>query len=371
MNSVSLQSERVLLFTDIHYGKSRDSLIKLETADKFIDRLIAFAQAAKLNTILFLGDWYDNRNSISVKTYTHGWAALKRISDAGLTIYLIVGNHDSYFKDNISITSVKPLGHIKNVHIIDELTEINFASGKKGILCPWGSEPTLFQTTKTYDIAFGHFEFSGAQQNYVASVISHGSYSGEKLTNYAPIIFSGHYHVRRDYVYKTGKIVTCGCPFQLDWGDYSNTKGIYVLNTSTFAYEFKENTASPKHIKLYWSKIKKLKVLPPEVTGNYVKLVIDEKYAFEKVMTVTSKLHSMKALKVETEMLYTSSNFAIPDCEEGVESCDDKIVSMSKIEYLVQFIHSTPKDQLSDLDVTTLEQMAKGYYERSIQEIGD
>ena len=68
MNRIFIDEDKVAIFSDIHFGKNKDNTTKLSIADKYIDWFIQKLKENNIKTVLFLGDLYNNRNSISLKT---------------------------------------------------------------------------------------------------------------------------------------------------------------------------------------------------------------------------------------------------------------------------------------------------------------
>ena len=46
-----------------------------------------------------------------------------------------------------------------------------------------------------------------------------------------------------------------GNPFEMDFGDSYQRKGYYILDITKSSYEFVESTFTPKHIKIFLSKL--------------------------------------------------------------------------------------------------------------------
>lgn len=363
MQTIKLKSDKIVLFSDIHWGKSRDSDIKLQIACEFIDNFCNLIKKHKIKNVIFLGDWFDNRSFVSVKTQNIAFDALMKISKIVDGIYMIVGNHDSYFKNTIAVNSVKTYSVIDNVYPIEELTEIKFKSGKKGLLCPWDSlDASAFKSK--YDILFGHFELQDA---LLTGTVSKIGTKPSTLLSISPLVFSGHYHLRKKYSHKNGKIITIGSPTELDWGDADNEKGIYILDTKDLSYTFHKNTFSSKHIRIFWSKIKSKTSKFNQIKGNYVRLVIDTKYKFEHIMKVVNLINSNSPIKpAETDFIYNDninmlSNFNIKDSE------DTNI--KTKLDYMKLFIDDlfdNVPDEVKDIDKDTLLKMTMNIYDETL-----
>jgi DNA repair exonuclease SbcCD nuclease subunit len=356
MQEIFINSQKVLLFSDIHWGKSKDSDIKLEITNEFIDWIIFFCKERNIKDIFFLGDWFDNRTSISVKTFNSSYEALKKISSNGLRIYKLVGNHDCYFKDSCELNSIKPFSDIPGVTTINELTKVHFSkSNKYGLFAPWGKFNN--NTTEKFDIVFAHLSFIGAQLN--SSSIEQVGYNPETLFNICPKIITGHLHINKEYSFKNGLIKSIGCPFELDWGDYENEKGIYVLDTNTLDLSFIKNTLNPIHVKLFWSRIKAKIEDISKIRGNFVKFIVDEEYKYDQIIKVIAFINAKKPIKnCDVEYVFNTkfSNDLINEDEESTNA-----VHMTKQQYMNKFLEKHI-DQTNGLDLVKLKTMANNYF---------
>jgi DNA repair exonuclease SbcCD nuclease subunit len=351
-----INEEKLIIFSDFHWGKNKDSELKVAGNEQFIDWLIAKCNTKGVKNLIFMGDWHENRNSLSVKTFNKSYESIKKISEAGITLYMLVGNHDSYFKDNIETNSLVTFNDLPGIHVITVPTDIEFM-GSKGVMVPWD---TYDDIKGKYDVMFGHFEFAGGSFNNVMTC-KHGI-SGSKLTTIAPLVFSGHFHLRKEYPYKHGKIVTVGCPLQLDWGDYGDDKGIYLLN-SDLSYEFIHNDVSSNYVKIKVSDIINGSYKFDNIENNYVSLVVDRNLEFDKIIDILSVIDSKKPL-IPCETEYT----AITSVNGLVNSSDDVMpdsISKSKMDQLSEYITNldeTEHAHVEGLDVGTLTTMIMEYY---------
>jgi len=361
MKHLQINSNKIALLSDVHWGKSRDSDIKINVLIEYFNWYLDILKEQNIDTIFFLGDWFDNRNLISVKTQNQAYDILKQLSDNNIKVYMIVGNHDAYFKNTIHINSIKPFSDIKNIFPIQELTEITFNSNdKKGLLCPWDTFDSNNINSK-YDIMFGHFEFQGA---YLNDSVSFGNISVSDLLEISPLVFCGHYHIRNEYIKKNGKLITVGCPVELDWGDYNNEKGIYIVDMNTLNISYIKNDKSPKHIKLYWSKVKENIEDFSLVKNNYIKFVIDCEYNFEHIMKIINEINALGPLRpCETDLIYNNALNALDDISFDV---DDKILSISKLDYMIKYIQEFTKntDKL-DIDIEKMIAITKLFYKNT------
>jgi DNA repair exonuclease SbcCD nuclease subunit len=348
-----ITNDKLIIFSDFHWGKNKDSDLKLESNVEFIDWMIEQAQSQNITDLVFMGDWHDNRSSLSVKTYNKSCEAIHKISKAGLTLYMLVGNHDAYYKDSIETNSLISFNDIEGIHVITQPTDINFA-GNKAVMVPWDTHEMI---SSTYDVMFGHFEFAGASFNNTM-VCKHGI-SGAELTKIAPLVFSGHFHLRKEYPYKNGKIVTVGCPLQLDWGDHGDPKGIHILH-SDLEFEFVVNDKSPQYHKVKVSDIANRTYKFDNIKGNYISLIIDTDITFDKIVTVQNLIDGMHPiLPCSIEYNTVAQNTVLTSSGDEPEI---KIVK-SKSDQLIEYVDSAESNEaFSGLDMGKLKGMLLGYY---------
>jgi DNA repair exonuclease SbcCD nuclease subunit len=357
MNEIVVSGKKVAILSDVHWGKSGDSDLKINTLNTYFDWYLETIRSKGITNMIFLGDWFDNRNRISVKTLNQAYNTLKRFSDNGINVFMIVGNHDSHLKNSIDVNSVKLYSDIAKIFPIEELTEVFFVdSGKKGLLCPWD---TFEKAEGNYDVLFGHFDFDGA---FLKGSVHQSSCTIGNILDHAPLAFSGHFHLRNTYNHKNGKLLTVGCPVELDWGDAGNEKGLYILDVNKMEYEFIPNTFSPKHIKLYWSRIQAKTEDLTCIKGNYIKFVIDTEYKYEHIMKMTGIIDSMNpVIPCEKDFVYNTALNAL----EEFSVANDDLLKMSKLEYMRKYIEEYFKDEEDTLDEVRMMKLTEDVYQRT------
>jgi DNA repair exonuclease SbcCD nuclease subunit len=294
---------KIGLFTDFHWGVNKNNYEKVQTGQTVMKNFARSMVDQGVDTIIFCGDWNHSRDYLHVNTQELARKALEEFSEHFKAVHFIVGNHDCHYKDTNDVNSVEQFGRIPNVTVYKEYAEIDL-DGKKAGLCPWGFNPKK----SNLDVAFGHFDFSGAA---LVGAVNKGSYTMDKLNTVAPLVFSGHFHIRKEYETKNGKIVTIGDPYEQDWGDVGNPKGFFVLDSETLEYTFCENTFSPKHIPIRWSKIKDFD--SSQLNNNYIKVVIDSDYEYDNVVKVAQAFSKAGARSVEMDYQFQKELSIIQD----------------------------------------------------------
>ena len=161
------------------------------------------------------------------------------LADNGIKLHVIVGNHDSVYKNTLDVNSIDLLlEEYENIttYVQPEVIEMD---GTEIMLVPWicdaNEEQTFVMADKTSaQILLGHLELSGYQM-YKGGFIDHGI-SDHWLKKFE-LVCSGHYHHKST----TGNVNYLGCPYEMTWSDYDDTKGFHVLDTLTRTIEFVPN----------------------------------------------------------------------------------------------------------------------------------
>ena len=232
---------KVALITDQHFGARNDSKRVHDHFEKFYENIF-FPELKRrgIDTVIDLGDTFDRRKYIS-------FTSLKRaremffqpLRDNDIKLHVIVGNHDSVYKNTLEVNSVDLLmEEYENIttYTRPEVIEID---GTEIMLVPWicqaNEEETFVMADKTSaQILLGHLELSGYQM-YKGGFIDHGI--SDKWLKKFELVCSGHYHHKST----TGNVNYLGCPYEMTWSDYNDQKGFHILDTVTRTLEFVPN----------------------------------------------------------------------------------------------------------------------------------
>lgn len=232
---------KVALITDQHFGARNDSKRIHDHFEKFYNEIFfPYLKDNGIDTVVDLGDTFDRRKYIS-------FTSLKRaremffqpLADNNITLHVLVGNHDSVYKNTLEVNSVDLLlEEYGNIVTYIDPTVIE-VGGCEIMMVPWicdnNEEQTFLLADKTSaQVLFGHLELSGYEM-YKGGYIDHG-FSDKWLKKF-DLVCSGHYHHKstRD------NINYLGCPYEMTWSDYNDPKGFHVFDTHTRTLEFIEN----------------------------------------------------------------------------------------------------------------------------------
>ena len=255
-----------------------------------------------IKDIIFCGDWYHNRSEISVNTLQTSADVLYIFKD--FNIIALVGNHDIYYKNRTDVNSLSIFKNSKNISVVDKMTTLNVFD-RTVTFCPWGTSPDQIPSS---NVVFGHFEIETFKMNTYKDC--EDGLSVRSLLEKSPLVISGHFHMRHEKQYSAGTILYVGNPFQMDFGDFDNEKGYYILDLETNNYEFFPNRVSPCYKKLSLSQLVADQTITTETiqafANNIVKFKIDKNISQEDLAILTSKLNMLKpdSLTIEYDLNY-------------------------------------------------------------------
>jgi DNA repair exonuclease SbcCD nuclease subunit len=300
---IKLYNQKVAIISDLHFGLHSNSDMWHKILIDYGTWLKQQLDAQGIRDLLVLGDIFNDREEIGVKTLFITEQFFKLFSDPNdiYNIVLLTGNHDSYFRDNSDINSISIFKGWNNVQVVDKLETLKHHN-KTMAFAPWGYKPD--DLVDNVDVLFGHFEINTFKKTPLK--LCENGVNSDDLLNKASLVFSGHFHIRDERQYKNGNIVYVGCPFSQSWNDWNSSKGFYILDTANLSYTFTENTISPAYYKirlsdfLIKSNIPNIKKLIP---NNFIKIIVDTNIDYSQLEKVMSTLTLMKPLEVSSDFV--------------------------------------------------------------------
>ena len=184
--------KKAAIFTDLHLGLKSKSTFHNEDCWKFVQWVVQKAKEEGCETCLFLGDYHNNRASISILTLYYSIKCLEHMNANFDRVLFIPGNHDLYYRDKRDIQSVEWARHLPNVEICNDW----FSSGDV-VIAPWlcGDDHKRIPKLKG-KYMFGHFELPGYLMNAMVEMPDHGEVRREDFENFEHV-FTGHFHKRQ------------------------------------------------------------------------------------------------------------------------------------------------------------------------------
>lgn len=339
---------KVAIITDQHFGARNDSLHFLNYYEKFYDEVFfPSINAAGIRTVLILGDTFDRRkyvNFYSLKKTKEMF--FDRLFESGIEVFMLAGNHDTYFKNTNHVNSVDLLlREYGNITVIDEPSEIYVGPNKICMMpwiCPENYEQSMSMIKETTSIVcMGHFEIEGFQM-YRGAPSQEGL--NPKLFDKFDIVFSGHYHHKSS----RNNIHYLGNPYELTWQDYNDPRGFHIFDVDTHELQFIQNPNRMFHRVTYDDKVDEiqtiLKMDLEYLKNTYVKVVVINKtnpYLFD---TFVNNLYQVGPIDITIAEDFTE----LEDIQDDdVDQAEDTTTILNK--YVDNLTTDLNKDKLKNL----------------------
>lgn len=295
MIQINPKQNKVLFFSDLHLGVHQNSQTWHKVALELGDWIVEVMEDNNLDTIFFAGDVFHDRHEIGVNTLHIAKKFFSKLSK--YNVHIIPGNHDAFLSSTVEINSVEILEN-NNVFVYSTPTTI-LVDDKKVTFCPWKTE---IQSLDKVDMLVGHFEITNFKMNST-KICDHGNNSADLLEK-ANAVVTGHFHFRECRTYDDNKFVLyLGSPYEMDFGDREQHKGLTIIDFDTFKMDFVVNAINPKHFRIKISDIleHKYKNLPDIVKNNIVSLYVDTKIDTLTLDLLITKLTQYGPLQFRTE----------------------------------------------------------------------
>jgi len=282
---------KILLITDQHFGVRNDNQYFLQHYKKFYNEVVLpFIDSHNIKDVICLGDTFDKRRSInfmSLEAAKEMW--FTPLQEMGVTMNMLVGNHDIYYKNTLRVNAPSELlGEYNNIRVHTKPTTSVFG-GLPILLLPWICDENRAEVLEEIGsteakVCMGHLELNGFEAHP-----GHIMNSGMDANAFSKFkkVFSGHYHMK-----STKKNVSyLGNPYQLYWNDYGCKRGFHVFDTETLKTTFYRNPFDVFH-KLYYNDGVRLPDAK-ELQGAFVKLIVEHKGDYAKFDYAVKQLQDM------------------------------------------------------------------------------
>ena len=304
---------KIAILNDTHCGARNSSDIFMDYQEKFYtDVFFPYLLENKIDKIIHLGDYYEHRKYVNFKALEHNRRVfLDKLREYNITMDIIPGNHDVFYKNTNELCSLKELmGHYMDcVKIYMDNVVVEY-DGLKIALVPWinvenYADTMEFIKTCSADIVGGHFEFSGFEM-YKGIPNPHGMETKE--FSRFEMVLSGHFHTKssRDNVHYLGS------QMEFTWGDCDDPKYFHVLDTNTREITPVRNPYT-LHTKLVYNdeKTDYNTIDVSHMDQQFVKVVVERKqdfFGFDRLIDrITQRpIHELKIAESFTE--YMGSN---------------------------------------------------------------
>lgn len=333
----------IALITDQHLDGRKGNIIFWEYFKKFYDEVF-FPELEKngVTTIIDLGDTFDNRKSIDFNV----WGRIKeyyfdKLESYGINVHMIIGNHDTYYKNTNSINSPELLlSSYKNIYVYDKPDTVHI-EGSQIAMIPWinsGNYDEVMEFIKNTSakIAMGHFELNGFE--VTPGMIHEGGMDPNILSKFKQV-FSGHFHHKSTI----GNITYLGNPYQMFWNDYKDKRGFHLYNPTENKLKWVINPFE-MFKKIYYDDTQNVEIDVSEYKNTFVKIVVEKKSDYEKFEKLIESLYNVGVhdLKIIEQLVQKNTK----DVDVNLEITD----TLSLLnEYIDEIEVTVNKGQLKDI----------------------
>ena len=223
---------KIAIITDTHFGARNDNANFNEYFFKFYENLFFPTLIERgITTCIHMGDVMDRRKYVSYKTATDFRKRfIDKFVEIGVDLHLIVGNHDTYYKNTSEVNSMEEL--VSNNFKVYTGPEVVEFDETPILLMPWinannyNASMDALKNAQS-DILMGHLEVAGFAMTGQGMVSADG-WEKEHFKRFETV-FSGHFHLKND----DGQLFYLGTPYEIYWNDCDDPKGFHIYDTDT------------------------------------------------------------------------------------------------------------------------------------------
>lgn len=228
---------KIAILGDTHFGARNDSPHFHSYFKKFYaDTFFPYIDEKKITTLIQLGDVFDRRKYINFQSLKQCREYFfDPLAERGIKMHVIVGNHDTYYKNTNDTNSLDLLlREYQNINVINDPMWIEF-DDCRSLFVPWICTDNekkcvdAIQQNKA-DVIIGHFEIRGFEM-YRGSICDEGM-DAKVFPSDVPVL-SGHFHHKSTH----GNINYLGTPYEITWSDYGDQKSFHIFDTDTKEFE--------------------------------------------------------------------------------------------------------------------------------------
>ena len=336
---------KIAIVTDTHFGARNDNQNFNDYFFKFYENIFFPTLVERgITTCVHMGDVVDRRKYISYRTaYDFRKRFIAKFQELGIDLHIIIGNHDTYYKNTNEVNSMEELVGTDRFKIYSEPEIVEF-DGLPILLMPWINANNYDKSIKALseakaDILMGHLEVNGFEMH--RGQIADGSYD-KKLFSRFDTVFSGHYHHKSD----DGQIYYLGTPYEIMWNDWDDPKGFHIFDTETRELE---RIVNPYTIfkKIYYddSQNDYSKEDVEQYKEHYVKLIVVNKkdlYKFDLFVDRLLKTDAYEVKIIEDFSELDASNVS----DDIINNTEDTLTLLDK--YIDELDVTLDKDRLKN-----------------------
>ena len=324
---------KIALITDTHWGARGDSPAFAEYFNRFYyDHFFPYLSEHGITNIFHLGDIVDRRKCINFVTARHLRKFVEHCDVSGIRLDVIIGNHDTSFKNTNDVNSMRELFEHStyDIRYYSDPGVVNIGGTDIAVLpwiCSGNYEESMEFINKTNaQVLFGHLELAGFEM-YKGAVNDHGFDS--KIFDKFDVVCSGHFHHKST----RGNINYLGAPYEMSWSDYNDPRGFHIFDTETRELTYIRNPLTMFNKIHYHDQDKTLdEILAVDwdhYKGSYVKLIVHTKtnpYWFDMFVDKIEK-----AGVLDLQVVDDNLNLQLEDDGDIVSEAEDTLTVLNKV----------------------------------------
>ena len=327
---------KVAVVTDTHFGVKNDSPLFLDEFLSFFEKqFFPYLLEHNITTVIHLGDLLDRRKFVNFYT-------LSQVRDRfmsffkknNITLNIILGNHDTFYRNTSSINSMSELfGGYKNVYIYKNPVIVRLDGLEVGLV-PWINEENTDSAIKfiqdaRVSILMGHFEINGFQ---VVSGVKHTHGMEASLFDKFDAVYSGHFHIKQT----DGNITYLGTPYQITFSDAYDSKGFHIFDTEDQSMTFIPNERKMFYVVTYDDRTDDpLKTLDASKYKNaFVKIIVTNKtkpYTYDRFVEAIYSAAPTSVTFIE-DVVEISKEDIVDTTEDTITIINNEIDSMEEVD---------------------------------------
>ena len=274
-----------MLVADTHLGH-KSTIESFDLTLRLFREICDTAKERGIQNFIHLGDFFHGK-TISFKMLEYVNKIRDLLESSFSYSYIIVGNHDIYFKNKIVPNGLSIFDPSPSISVIEEPKKIN----DKITLFPWITTENIGQI-KEVDTKYllGHFPINGIPMN------RHGFTNENLPLNITDLkqfnVISGHFHQPSDWY--------LGSPQHFDFND-TGERGFYIFDDEEETLEFIPFIA-PKFVILNPNE----EYSKEDIQGNHVRIDFHERWGDTEIEKKIKEIEGSGALSVKTRYFFTA-----------------------------------------------------------------
>ena len=322
---------KIALLNDTHAGVRNNNQMFAEYQGRFYTEVFfPYLDKHNIKNIIHLGDYFDRRRDVNFyslhKNHEH---FIQPMIERDITMDLIVGNHDIYFKSTNELNSPDFLLKSDNINIFTDPITKNY-DGLDIALLPWinsenEEEVEEFLQLTTAPFVMSHLEVNGGM---VGPGHFHGGGTPTSWFERFEQVYSGHFHHKS----QLGNIRYLGSQMEFTWNDFGDDKYFHVFDTETREIEMIKNPLKMFHKVFYDDTDETLMTIKKKdfshLQNTFVKVIVtnkNEPYWFDVFVE-----ELIKAQPADLKVVEDHSNLDVLNEDELVGEAEDTLTILTK-----------------------------------------